>query len=491
MAEKRLEEVRHARLAKRQALIDAGLAPYPSEVRRTHTIRDLTENFDDLSANQTAILTIGRVWSVRKHGGLVFADLVDASGKIQLQISREQIQQPFFDRLQYLDNGDWVEVAGSMITTQRGVKSINVSAWHIVSKSIRALPDSWYGLKDHETRYRQREVDLLINGDIKAVFDMRSRIISWLREYLTRDGYIEVETPELQAIAGGAAARPFITHHNTLDIDLYLRIATELHLKRLLVGGYEKVFEIGKRFRNEGIDRQHNPEFTMLETQWAFADYEDLMEFTEDIMERMVSDLTGGTDILWQDVNLSFKKPFKRVRYVDVVSTELGVDILQEKDPAVYLKIFSQRQLELPEAKNYYQLVDELYKKIIRPKFVQPTLVYDYPAEMAPLAKTSINDPRIAEKLQLIVNGMELSNCYTELNDPVRQREMFEAQEQARQEGDQEAQQIDEEYLRAMEYGMPPNAGWSLGIDRFVMLMTNTTSVRDTILFPLLRPEND
>jgi lysyl-tRNA synthetase class 2 len=270
---------------------------------------------------------------------------------------------------------------------------------------------------------------------------------------------------------------------------LYLRIAAELYLKRLLVAGFEKVFEIERRFRNEGIDRQHNPEFTMLESQWAYADYEDLMDFTETTLEKLCTELFQTTDFTWQEHELSFKAPFARVRYVDLVSKRLKISILEERDPAAYLKVFARENLPVPEDQTYYHLVDELYKELVRPTIIQPTIVYDYPAEMAPLAKRSQTDPRIAEKFQLVAVGTELNNCYTELNDPVLQRELFLLQQKDRDEGSEEAQPLDEDYLRALEYGLPPNAGWSLGIDRFVMLVTNSPSIRDTIAFPLLKPE--
>lgn len=489
MAEQRLEEVRQNRLSKRQALIDANLPAYPAEVRRTHTVQEVLKKFTELLNDETVIILLGRITSIRRHGGVVFIDLADASGTIQVQITKDEIAAEFFERLEYLDTGDWVQVTGQPIVTKRAVNSVQAQAWHIISKSIRPLPDSWYGLKDHETRYRQREVDLLLNKKVREVFTMRSKVIGWLREYLTGDGYIEVETPVLQIVPGGATAKPFLTHHNALDIPLYMRIAAELYLKRLLVGGFEKVFEIGNRFRNEGIDRQHNPEFTMLESQWAYADYEDLMDFTERVLEKMVRELTGSTDVSWQGTVHSYAMPFKRINYIEILNKTLSVDVLAEKNPATYIEFFAKHDLELPQAPTYYQLVDELYKKLIRPTLIQPTLVHDYPIEMVPLAKAKVSDPRIAEKFQLVIEGMEINNCYTELNDPVRQREMFVSQEKNRAAGDAEAQKIDEEYLRAMEYGMPPNAGWSLGIDRLVMLLTDSPSIRDTILFPLLKPE--
>lgn len=490
MANDRLEEIRENRLEKRKALLDAKLVPYPSEVRRTHTVAEALGQFNALLQTKQDITLLGRLRGIRRHGGLMFLDLHDESGGIQLQITRDTIGDERFDQASNsLDIGDWVEAAGDPIESKRGIATVQVSSITIVSKAIRPLPDEWYGLKDHETRYRQREVDLLLNEHTRDVFKTRSKIITWIRNYLSTDGFIEVETPILQPIAGGATAKPFTTHHNALDIDLYLRIAPELYLKRLLVGGYEKVFEIGKNFRNEGISRQHNPEFTMLEFYWAYADYEDLMDLTNTILPKLVQDITGDTAIEWQEQRLTFDSPVPRKRYVDVVSEFVGFNILEEKDPEAYIAIFERENLELPETKTYAKLVDELYKEKIRPTIIQPTILYDYPAEMIPLAKQSASDPRIAEMFQLLVAGVEIVKAYTELNDPVVQRERFMEQQQAREAGDEEAQPLDEAYLRALEYGMPPAGGYGLGIDRLVMLLTNSANLRDTVLFPLLKPE--
>lgn len=489
MADTRLEEIRQGRLAKREQLVASGQVPYPSEVRRTHTLGDINTHFDALLDESTPVVLVGRVHAVRSHGSVVFIDLKDATGVLQLQVTKGAGASDLFERLDTVDVGDFIQATGELTRTTRGTNTLGVTELHVVSKSIRPLPTSWYGLKDHEARFRQREVDLLLNDSVKDVFVMRSRLIAWLRQYLVGQGYLEVTTPFLQPLAGGAAARPFQTHHNALDIPLYLRIALELYLKRLVVGGFEKVFEIGTCFRNEGVDRQHNPEFTMLELQWTYADYEDLMTFTEDLFEALVRELTGSTDVTWQGTVLSFDKPFSRQRYIGLVSERVGFDILTTKDAQPYVDVFTREHLEVPEPRTYSRLVDELYKELIRPGLVQPTLLYDYPAELVPLAKHAAHDKRIAEKFQFVVGGMELVNSYTELNDPVEQRRIFEEQQHAHEAGDREAHQIDEAYLRAMEYGMPPNAGWGLGVDRLVMLLADTSSIRDTLLFPLLRPE--
>ncbi|MBI1833884.1 MAG: lysine--tRNA ligase [Candidatus Andersenbacteria bacterium] len=488
MALERLEEIRDLRLKKRQQLIAAGKPPYPSEARRTHTVAEALKNFSSLSTDKQAIMLTGRVMAVRAHGGVIFIDLHDQSGAIQLQANKKTLAEAEFSQVKALDSGDFVQVAGFLTKTQRGVETVEITEITLISKAIRPLPDNWYGLKDIETRYRQREVDLLMNPAVRSVFETKAKTISALRAYLEKEGFTEVETPVLQSIAGGAAAKPFTTHHNALDMSLTLRIAPELYLKRLLVGGFEKVYEIGRNFRNEGISRQHNPEFTMLEFYWAYADYEDLMDFTEHLLQTITKAITGNMETAWQDTQLNWKS-ITRQRYVDIVSDRLDLNILEEKDPNAYLEIFKREGLEAPTVRTYAKVVDELYKALVRPGIVQPTILYDYPVEMVPLAKTSLADSRIAEMFQLVVAGTELVKAYSELNDPVIQRERFEEQQKARAAGDEEMPPIDESYIRALEYGMPPAGGLGLGVDRLIMLLTNTSNLRDTILFPLLKNE--
>ena len=344
-------------------------------------------------------------------------------------------------------------------------------------------------LNDDEKRYRQRELDLLINKKNRDVLILRGKILSWLRAELTKEGYLEVETPILQQLAGGATARPFKTHHNALDMDLYLRIAPELYLKRLLVAGFEKVFDMGRCFRNEGVDREHNPEFTMCELYWAYADYEDLIELTEKMLTKMVREVTGNEEVMCGETTISFAVPWKRIRFIDLMNEELGFDILEEKDTSKYVKILKEKGLEVPKVETYAKMVDELYKELVRPKLIQPTILYDYPTELAPLAKQNATDKRVAEKFQLLIKGMEVVNAYTEQNDPVEQRSKFEEQQEDRKKGDDEVGDIDEDYIRALEHGMPPAAGWGLGIDRLVSVLGDAHNVRDTIAFPLLRSE--
>lgn len=485
----RLEEIISGRLRKRKELIAAGKDVYPSEARRTHTALELSDNFDQLKADSVPVVIAGRVMSIRRHGGLCFIDLQDGTAGIQLQLAKDQTLEDSYQALEWLDTGDFIQAAGKAMLTERAVQSILVSEWHWLSKSTRPLPDGWYGLKDKEARLRQREIDLLLNDEVKRTILMRSRVIQWLREYMIRQGYVEVESPVLQTVPGGAAARPFSTEHIALDAKLFLRISSELALKRLITGGMEKVFEIGKRFRNEGIDRQHNPEFTMLESQWAYADYEDLMDFTEEVMEKITKDLKGACEIVWQGKKLDFTKPLRRVKYADLLQEITGINVLEIKGKGAYLEIFKSHGLKVPEFDDYNHLVDGLYKELARPKIIQPTLLYDYPVEMVPLGKPSRQDIRVAEKFQLVAAGMELNNCYTEQTDPVEQRSRLEEQQKKRKRGNFEAEPLDEVYLNSLEYGMPPNAGWSMGIDRLVMLMADEPTLRDTIAFPLLRPK--
>lgn len=490
MAEKRLQEIIKNRLQKRQALIEDGKDPYPAEARRTHTTSQILENFDQLQQETRPVILAGRVKSVRQHGKVTFIDLSDAYGQIQIQITPQSSNEKLYQAVTDIDAGDFIQATGQLTLTKRGVKTVLVETWHWLSKNIRPLPDKWHGLKDAEKRYRQRELDLLLNKDARLPIIIKSEVSAWVRNYLKKQGFLEVETPILQPQAGGAAAEPFVTHHNTLGTDLFLRIAPELYLKRLLVGGLEKVFEIGKNFRNEGMDKEHNPEFTMCEFYWAYADYEDLMEFSEQMIAQLVQATAGTDKITYKENEINFNSPWKKVSYIDLIKEYTSLDPLTQKNAEDYLAVFEQHNLEVPSIKTFAKLIDELYKELIRPNLIQPTLLYDYPVELSPLAKTKAQDERVAEVLQVIIAGTEVVKAYTELNDPVKQRERFKTQQEDRAKGDMEAPEIDEDYLRAMEYGMPPVAGWGMGIDRITAIISNAPSIRDTITFPFLKPEN-
>ncbi len=488
MAEERLEEIRAQRLSKREELLKKGNLPYPSEVRRTSSVHEVTDTFDDRVRDASAVVLLGRIIAMRHHGAIAFADLADASGKIQLQFTQKNLQERF-EELSLFDTGDFLEATGIPGYSKRGEKTIVVTAFSMASKAIRPIPSTWFGIKDIEMRSRERELDLLANPDTRTAFAKRSALIKFLRTYLDEQGFIEVETPILQPIPGGTLAEPFSTHHNALDADLFLRIAPELYLKRLLIGGFEKVFEIGKNFRNEGVDKSHNPEFTMLEFYLAYADYEDLMDIAEDMISKAAQAVVGSSEVPWNDATISFHAPFTRLSFVDSIREHTGIDILEEKNPDAYLAAFIDHKITPPETQTYAKLVDELYKEIVRPTIIAPAILYDYPAELVPLAKRSLQDDRLVEMFQLVIAGMEIVKAYTELNDPVEQRQRFEEQQASRDKGDREAHAIDEAYLKAMEYGMPPAAGFGLGVDRLTMLLTNTSHLRDTILFPLLRKE--
>jgi lysyl-tRNA synthetase, class II len=491
MSQERLEEIREARLKKRADILAAGQPAYPAEARRSHTVAEALDGFDELSAKTTPVTLVGRVMSVRQHGGLVFMDVRDESEILQWQITQDAVPAETWERLEWLDTGDFVQAAGQLVLSKRGVKTLLVKEWHFLSKGIRPIPSAWYGIKDKEQRYRDRELDFILNKDAQEILTARAKVLKSLRDELNRNGFLEVETPILQTMAGGATAEPFSTHHNALNTDLYLRIAPELFLKRLLVGGCERVFEIGRNFRNEGVDREHNPEFTMLEFYWAYADYEDLMKFTEELVGKVVKEIVGSNVVKKQGAEISFEAPWQKLNYIETVSKRLGFDILEEKNPEKYVAELEKANLAIPKVKTYAKLVDELFKELIRPGIIQPTIMYDYPAELVPLAKQKAQDPRVAEMFQVLVSGAELVKAYTEQNDPVKQREKFEEQREARSQGDKEAGDVDEEYLRAMEYGMPPVAGFGMGIDRLLWLITNSDNIRETIAFPILKPNHD
>jgi lysyl-tRNA synthetase, class II len=446
----------------------------------------------------------GRLVSFRAHGRTVFADLADRAGRIQLYFRRADLGEEAFGRLDLLDIGDWIGAEGRLFRTRMGEVSVHVAAFELLAKAVRPLPlgkeeiDAetgerrvYSGFADIEQRYRQRYADLAVHPEVRAVFVARARIISVLRRFLDERAYIEVETPVLQPLYGGASARPFVTHHNALDMPLFLRIADELYLKRLIVGGMERVYEIGKDFRNEGIDRTHNPEFTMLEFYQAFADYGDMMDLVEQMLAEAVRSVAaGGHHLVFQGVELDFSPPFRRLAFLDGLREYGGLDVGPLDDTALAeaadrAGVVDARTLSRPK------LLDELFRELVEPHLVQPVFVVDYPRELSPLAKPKRGEPRLVERFELMVAGREIANAFSELNDPFDQRERFEAQMRLRQGGDEEAQQLDEDYLRALEYGMPPTGGVGIGVDRLVMLLTDQPSIRDVILFPTMRPEQN
>ncbi|GMU25656.1 MAG: lysine--tRNA ligase [Candidatus Uhrbacteria bacterium] len=484
-----MQDEYHVRLGKMETLRKKGVLPYPSACERDTRIGDAVEQFEAWSAAGRNITLAGRLLLIRVHGKMIFADLRDATGTIQLQFTVDRQGEDAFEEFEKnIDPGDFLQAAGTLFLTKKGQKTLAVSEWKLLTKTLRPLPEKWHGLKDVEIRYRERELDLLANEDVLRVFRTRTALVRTLRDILDREGFEEIETPVLQSIAGGATARPFVTHHHALDHDFYLRIAPELYLKRCIVGGFEKVYELGRQFRNEGIDWSHNPEFTSLEFYWAYEDYESLMNFTERFLPEAVETVLGTTSIRFQGEDIQFAAPWPRMTFAEAIKQSCGIDILGIEKEAL-IRRMQELRIDCDYAgADLGKLYDELYKETVRKKQIQPIFITRYPIEMEPLAKRCDDDPRFVQRFQLIAGGLELLKAYTELNDPVDQRNRFLAQQELAEAGDDEAQRIDEQFLKALEHGMPPTAGWGMGIDRFVMMLTDQKSMKDVILFPTLKP---
>jgi lysyl-tRNA synthetase class 2 len=486
-------EERAVRLEKLQAAYAAGINPYPAKVEPTVTVQGIHERFDELSASGESVTVVGRLRSVRGHGGACFADLEDGGHKIQLHLKSDALgagKYEGFERL--VDRGDFLQASGPLFVTRRGERSVEVRDWRLAGKALRPLPTDWYGLSDVETRYRKRYLDLLANPVVRGVFQKRSIIVQTIREFLHAEGFMEVETPILQPLAGGASARPFVTHHNALDIDLYLRVAPELYLKRLVAGGLGRVFEMARCFRNEGIDHLHNPEFTQVEFYQAYADYEDLMRLTERLLPRIVERLQGPGNLVveYEGLQLDFTPPYPRVTFADALRTIGDFDLAAYPDRESLAAAAKARGIEVAGGDGTGTILDNVYKKLVRAKIVDPTFVIDYPTAILPLAKKKPGAPQFTESFQLLAaRGFELLKAFSELNDPLDQRARFEEQERLAAAGDEEAQRIDEDFLEMMEVGMPPMAGFGMGIDRLTALLTNSHSLKEVILFPTMRPD--
>jgi len=454
---------------------------------RTHLAQDIHTAFDALEGETVHIA--GRLMARRQHGKATFADLQDSSGSIQLLFRLNQIGQEQYEALDDLDDGDLIGAEGVVMRTRTGEATVSASSYILLAKALRPLPEKWHGLRDIELRYRQRYVDLIANDEPRRTFQMRSRIVSAIRRFLDDLGFLEVETPMMQAVAGGALARPFITHHNTLDIDLYLRIATELYLKRLVVGGMESVYEIGRVFRNEGISTQHNPEYTLLEVYQAYADYRDIMKLTEDMVAAVAQDVLGTLIVSYQGHDINLTPPWRRVELVKAIAevADVTAEDLQSEDAARRMC----KRLDLPAEPDIplSTMINNVFEKLVQPTLIQPIFVTDYPTSISPLAKAHTDDPKLTERFEGFAGGMELINAFSELNDPDEQRTRFEEQLRSRTAGDEEAHPMDEDFLSALEYGMPPTGGLGIGIDRLVMLLTDASSIRDVILFPQMRPK--
>ena len=479
------------RMDKLARLREAGVEPYAYRFERTHTTSETIAAFEKVEdADESMSVSVaGRIRALRRHGKSSFADLWDASGRLQIFLRVNDLPDGQYEMLDNLDIGDIVGVTGVLFRTRTGEVTVRATGWEILSKSLQPLPEKWHGLTDVEARYRQRHVDLIVNEDVRRAFETRSKMVSAIRAVLEERGFIEVETPLLHPIPGGATARPFITHHNVYDKDLYLRIAPELYLKRLVVGGFEKVYEIGRNFRNEGISTRHNPEFTMLEVYEAYVDYEDVMRLTETLIAEVARRVLGTTVIPYQGAMIELKEPWTRQPLLDAIKERTGVDFAGiETDDEAQARA-RDIGIDADELVSYGKVVDEVMKKRLVPDLIQPTILYDYPIEISPLAKSKRGNPRLTERFQLFAGGLELGNAFSELNDPVEQRRRFEGQLEQRTAGDDEAQRFDEDYCTTLEYGMPPAGGLGIGIDRLVMLFTDTASIRDVLLFPQLRPQ--
>jgi len=483
-----VSELIKTRIEKVAVLREKGINPYPYRYDRSHMIAEAVENYEKLAADETEIRLAGRIMLKRKMGKSIFADIHDMSGKVQVYLKIDKVGKAEFKTFDKLDLGDIVGVTGSFFTTKTGEKTVMIRTYEILCKAIHPLPDKHAGLVDKDIRYRRRYADLIVHPEVREKFIQRSRIIKSIRDFLDSRGFLEVETPILQPIYGGAMARPFKTHHNRLHIDLYLRIADELYLKRLIVGGFDKVWEYCKDFRNEGMDRLHNPEFSMIELYWAYADYTDIMGLVQDLLRSVVKDLHGRYKITYEDYEIDFEPDFRKISMIDAVKEATGIDFLpldytQAKEEARKAEIATEELI------NWGKVVEAFFEKYVEPNLIQPTYIKDFPQEISPLAKVHRGNPRLTERFELFIAGLEMANAFSELNDPEDQLKRFQEQVKAGRAGDDEAHQLDEDYIRALQHGMPPTGGLGIGVDRLVMLLTDTHSIQDVIFFPQMKPE--
>ncbi len=486
------QSIREGRIQKLTDLIDLGINPYPYTFDKTANAQTLQDKYKDLESNvetQDVYSVAGRIMAIRNTG--MFIDLMDSTGKIQIFSHKQNLDDNKMKLLKLLDVGDIVGFTGTIRRTPRGELSIKTTDLKLLSKALLPLPEKFHGLSDVEIRYRQRYLDMIVNPEVRETFKKRSLIIQKIREFLAKDGFMEVETPTLQTMASGANARPFRTHHNTLEMDLTLRIALELYLKRLIVGGVsERVYEIGKCFRNEGIDTRHNPEFTMIELYQAYADYNDMMTLTENLVAFVAQEVLGTTKIKYGDNEIDLTPPWDRKTMLGSIKEATGVDFLQVYSAKEARELAKSINVYVDESLNWGEVVEAVFEEKIEPGLIQPCHIIDYPREISPLAKVHRDNERLVERFETRVNGWEIANAFSELSDPIDQRHRFEAQAAAKAQGNEEAMEIDEDFITALEYAMPPTGGMGLGIDRLVMLLTNSPSIRDVIAFPTMRQIN-
>ena len=487
-----LNELLQIRRAKLDELRSLGIDPFGQKFERTHHAAEIAKAYEDKSKEELETLDAevsiaGRIMQKREMGKAGFAHLQDITGKIQIYVRADAVGETPYKAYDLLDIGDLIGIRGTVFKTKTGELSVKAKSVEVLSKSLLPLPEKYHGLKDVELRYRQRYVDLIMNQDVQQTFIARSKIIQSMRRYLDARGYLEVETPTLHAIAGGAAARPFITHHNALDMQLYMRIAIELHLKRLIVGGMEKVYEIGRVYRNEGISTRHNPEFTMIELYEAYADYKDIMKLTEEMVAHIAQEVLGTTTIMYQGQQINLAPPWRRVSMVDAIKEVVGVDFSVQMSDEEAHRLAKEHKVPVEPMMTFGHIVNAFFETFVEQTLIQPTFITGHPVAISPLAKKSAADERFTDRFELFIVAREHANAFTELNDPIDQRERFEAQLVEREQGNDEAHEMDEDFVRALEYGMPPTGGLGIGIDRLVMLLTDAPSIRDVLLFPLMR----
>ena len=487
-----LNEQMSVRRDKLQSYQDQGLNPFGGKFHRTHLATELKEQYDgfskeELEEKEDLVTIAGRLMTKRGKGKAGFAHLQDVSGQIQIYVRKDEIGEEAYDIFKSADIGDIIGVTGVMFKTNVGELSVKPSEFHLLTKSLRPLPEKYHGLKDVEQRYRQRYLDLITNLDSRETFVLRSKIIQSMRRYLDGQGFLEVETPMMHGIPGGASARPFETHHNALDIALYMRIAIELHLKRLIVGGMEKVYEIGRVFRNEGVSTRHNPEFTMIELYEAYADYLDIMSITENMIAHIAQEVLGETTITYGEYEVNLAPGWKRLHMVDAVKEYTGVDFWKQMSDEDARSLAKEHGIQIRKTMTFGHVVNEFFEQKVEEELIQPTFIYGHPVDISPLAKKNKEDGRFTDRFELFIVGREHANAFSELNDPIDQRARFEAQVEEREQGNDEAHLMDEDFLEALEYGMPPTGGLGIGIDRLVMLLTNAPSIRDVLLFPQMR----
>ena len=487
-----LSDLEQQRLAKLKLIRQRGIDPYPPRVRRTHTAQQAIAAFQAAGeADEQTVSVVGRLMSVRVMGRSTFAHIADGSGQLQIYLRRDDVGQEAYEFFKRdFDLGDFVGVTGTLFRTRTGEITVRVRSFEMLSKSLHPMPEKWHGLKDVETRYRHRYADLIANEDVRQIFITRAHIVSALRRFLDARGFLEVETPILQPIYGGAAAKPFVTYHNQLHQDLYLRISFELYLKRLIVGGYERVYEIGRDFRNEGVSYKHNPEFTQLEFYWAYADYNDLMDMTEEMIATVAQEVLGTTRLIYQGHEIELAPPWRRKTLRQAILDETGIDYEDYPDAKSLWQAIREHGGAAEPKATRGKLIDPTLTNYVEVNLIQPTFLYDYPVEVSPLAKRKPDDPTHVERFEFFISGLEMGNAFTELNDPLDQEQRFLEQGRAYAAGDEEAHPMDEDFLLALRYGMPPTAGWGMGVDRLTMLFTDQSSIRDVILFPHLRSKD-